>query len=62
MNIAAANAAHCVVDAANNLIAVTMNQAQAKHIARKLGPGYGYRPATEDDVAAVGRKVDDDLA
>lgn len=62
MNLAAANAAHAVVDVCGNLIAVTLNQAQAKNIARKLGPWAAYRPATEDDVAALGRKVDDDLA
>lgn len=58
----ALNAAHAVVDVCGNLIAVTLNQSQAKHLARKLGLQCGYRPATEDDVAAIGRKVDDDLA
>lgn len=58
----ALNAAHAVVDVCGNLIAVTLNKAQSKAIAKRLGAGYGYRPATEDDVAAVARKVDDDLA
>ncbi|WP_165587518.1 hypothetical protein [Enterobacter bugandensis] len=50
-----------MVDVCGNLIAVTLNQAQAKNIARKIGLMAAYRPATEDDVAALGRKVDDDL-
>lgn len=62
MNIELMNAAHCVVDAGGNVLTLTHNQSMAKEIATSLGPVVFVRPATEDDVAALGRNVDDEVA
>lgn len=58
----ALNAAHAVVDVTGALICVTLHKKQAQAIAKRIGHSFGYRPATEDDVAELGRRVDDDLA
>lgn len=58
----ALNAAHAVVDVTGAIVCLTLNKKQAQAIAKRIGFQCGYRPATEDDVAAIGRKVDDDLA
>lgn len=57
------NAAHVVVDAGGNLIAACCNYVGARALAddcQSLGILF-VRPANEDDIAEIGRRVNDDI-
>lgn len=57
------NAATAIVDGNGNLVAITPNVSTAETLIELFHRRHGYsiRPADEDDIAEIGRRVVDDI-
>lgn len=57
------NRAQAITDRNGNLVAVTANEYGARALCKRQGELQllKFRPATEDDIAEIGRRVVDDI-